>query len=177
MDIPRIAAALVPDLQESAGLFFNLGHIASTLQCIRHLFFAVNVQACFKASHCMFLMPKIGRGDDDTVEVLFRRQHLPIIFIHAMLVFILPEQTADTPAVVGGPDIAYGGYPYPRYFQARVEQHLALGAGTQQGNIELIAPAFPQHGLSGNYPGRQQETPYGCRRIADKLPTINRLST
>ncbi len=106
----------------------------------------------FEAVDGVRRVPEVGRRDDDRVEVLLLVEHLLVVFVSVGVMLVLAEQVDGSLLVVLRPDVAHGPEPEARDPEHRVEQHLSLGAGPEQRDVDLgdvlrgggrLAPASP----------------------------------
>ena len=136
--VARVAAALVADLQQLAGLAGGEHHRARALERVRHLLLAVHVLAGLQAVDRVLRVPEVGRRDHDRVELLLLVEHLPVVFVAVHVVLELLQRVDDALLVVLGPDVAHGAEAQPGDAQHRVGQHLALRAGAEQRDVDLL---------------------------------------
>ncbi|MBA7657334.1 hypothetical protein ES703_65271 [subsurface metagenome] len=76
------------NLQQPIGLLCSLHHSFGPLQRIGHLLFAIDVQTSLQTSDSVLSVPKVRRGDYDSVEVLFRIEHFLVVHVSIVLVAI-----------------------------------------------------------------------------------------
>ncbi len=83
-------------------------------------------------------VPEVGRGDDHRVELLLLVEHLAVVLI-AIRFLLEPLQGVDDPAlVVLGPDVAHRAEAHAGNAEHRLHEHLALGAGAEQRDVDLL---------------------------------------
>ena len=126
------------DLQELAGLTLRHHHAAGALERVRHLLLAVDVLAGLQAVDRVLRVPEVGRRDDDRVELLLLVEHLAVVLIAVRLLLEPLEGVDDAPLVVLGPDVADRAEAQARNPEHRLHQHLALGAGADQRDVDLL---------------------------------------
>ncbi len=142
MEVPRVAAALVADLEELARLLLGLDHLPGLGQIVGHLLLAVDVQAGFHAGDGMLGVPEVGRRDDHRVDLaLLLVEHLFVIGVGVALLSVAAQQVGHALLVVGFPDVADGLELDVRNLAAGFHQDLSLGPGPEQGDVDVIAPA------------------------------------
>ena len=114
VDVARVRAALVADLQELARLALRQHHAAGALERVRHLLLAVHVLAGLQGVNRVLRVPEVGRGDDHRVELFLLVEHLAVVRV-AIRFLLEPLQGVDDPAqVVLGPDVAHGAEAHAR---------------------------------------------------------------
>ena len=138
MDVARVRAALVADLEEFAGFALGKHHAAGALERVRHLLFAVHVLAGLQARNRVRRVPEIGRRDDDRVELFLLVEHLAVVFVAVGLLLEPLEGVDDAPLVVIGPDVTHRAEAQARDAKHRLHQHLALSPGAEQGDVDLL---------------------------------------
>ena len=72
VDVARVGAALVADLEELAGFAGGPNHGPGLVERVGHLFFAVDVESGPEASVGLFGMDPVGCGDDGRLEAFLR---------------------------------------------------------------------------------------------------------
>ncbi len=128
------------DLQELAGLALRLHHAPGALERVGHLLLAVHVLASLQGVDRVPRVPEVGRGDDHRVELFFLVEHLAVVLI-AIRFLLEPLQGVDDPAlVVLGPDVAHRAESDARDAEHRLHEHLALGTGAEQRDVDLLQP-------------------------------------
>ena len=137
VQVARVAAPLVPDLEQPSRLAGGEHHAASALQGVRHLLLAVDVLAGAETVDSVWRVPEVGRRDDDRVDVRLLVEHLAVVFVSPDLVLELPEDVDGPLLVVLRPHVAHGPESEARDPEHRVEQHLPLGAGPENGDVDL----------------------------------------
>ena len=83
-------------------------------------------------------VPEVGRRDDDRVELFLLVEHLAVILVAVHLVLEPLEAVDDALLVVFGPDVAHGAEAEPGDAQHRVGKHLALRAGAEERDVDLL---------------------------------------
>ena len=138
MDVARVRAALVADLEELAGLALRHHHAAGAVERVRHLLLAVHVLAGFQAVNRVLRVPEVGRGDDDRVELFLLVEHLAVVFVAVGLLLEPLEGVDDAPLVVFSPDVAHRTEAQARDAEHRLHQHLALCASADQRDVDRL---------------------------------------
>ncbi len=136
MDIPRIAPALVADLQKLAGFSRCLDHGPGFSERVGHLLFAVDMEAGLHAGIGVLRVHPVRGGHDHCVQALLFAQHVPVILINVNFMSVFLQIPAGIPLAVF-PDIADRGKPDPGYAQTRLDQHTALCARTDERHFEF----------------------------------------
>ncbi len=137
VQVARVAAALVADLQELARLPGGEHHAPRALQRVRHLLLAVDVLAGLQAVHGVLRVPEVGSGDDDRVELLLLVEHLPVVFVPVHVELELPQGVDHALLVVLLPDVAHGAEAQAGDAQHGVQQHLSLRPRAEQRHVDL----------------------------------------
>ena len=137
VQVARVAAPLVPDLEELPRLPGREHHAPGALQGVRHLLLAVDVLAGLQAVDGVRGVPEVGRRDDDRVEVLLLVEHLPVVFVPVDLELELLEGVHDPLLVVLRPDVAHRPEAQAGDPEHGVEQHLPLGPRAEEGDVDL----------------------------------------
>ena len=86
--VPRIAPALVANLQELSRLLGRLHHLPGLFQLIRHLLFAIHMQSRFEAGNGHRSVQPVRRDDDSRLKVLLFGKHLLVAFVWIGIVFV-----------------------------------------------------------------------------------------
>ena len=142
MQIPRIAAPLVADLQELAGFLLTLDHLPGLRQIVGHLLLAVDVESGLHAGDGVLGVPEVGRRDDDRVDVaLLLVEHLFVVDIGVVLVPVAIQQARYALLVVSLPNVADSLELDVRDLEAGFHQDLPLGAGAEQGHVDVLLAA------------------------------------
>ena len=92
----------------------------------------------FEAVDRVLRVPEVGRRDDDRVELLLLVEHLAVVLVAVHLLLEPLEGVDDAPLVVLGPDVADRAEAQARDAEHRLHQHLALGAGAEQRDVDLL---------------------------------------
>ena len=138
VEVARVAAALVPDLEQLPGLAGGRDHLARALERVRHLLLAVHVLARLQAIHRVRRVPEVGRRDHDRVELLLLVEHLAVVLVAADLELVLLERVHHAPLVELGPDVAHRPEAQAGDAEHGVEQHLPLGPRADEGYVDLL---------------------------------------
>ena len=138
VQVARVRAALVANLEELAGLAGGHHHAPRALEGVRHLLLAVHVLAGLEAVDRVLRVPEVGRGDDDRVELLLLVEHLAVVLVAVDLVLELLHRVDGAPLVVLRPDVAHRAEPQAGDAEHRLGQHLALGARAEEGHVDLL---------------------------------------
>jgi hypothetical protein len=151
VDVSRMAAALVPDLQQLAGLAGGEHHPPGAIQRVGHLLLAIHVQPGPEAIDSLSAVPEVRRGNDDRIESLLFFQHLAVVVIAIHGKAALRQLVDRAFETVLRPDIADRTESQTRDPQHGIEQHRPLGPGANQGHVQL--PEVP-YGDAGPQLGR-----------------------
>ncbi len=164
--IPGIAAPVMADLQQLAGLAGGAHHRARALDLVRHQLLAVDMLAGAHAGVGVLRVVEVRRRDNHRVEVGHARQHLAIVLERPGIVTELAKQALTVGPVVG-PDIGDGAEADVRDLERGIEQHAALFTATDEADVEGIrAPGGgpraggrrrgDEHGGAEPGPGRKE---------------------
>ena len=83
-------------------------------------------------------VPEVGRGDDHRVELFLLVEHLAVVLVAIRFLLEPLQGVDDPPQVVLGPDVAHGAEAHAGDAQHRFHEHLPLGAGAEQRDVDLL---------------------------------------
>ena len=173
VDVPRIAPALVPDLQKFTSFSRSLDHCDGFSERIGHLLFAVDMEAGFQAGVGMFGMHSVRGGHYGDIQVLLLTQHIPVILVDVDLMPVFLEIPAGIPLAVF-PDIADRSEADAGNAQAGFDQHTSLRACADDRHSEFrrfCVVLSPSGGSgSGQAPSSQGHSQTRGRRGFEKVP-------
>ena len=156
-------------LQQLAAAPHRANNPPRSFQGVGHFLFEIDIQPRLQAANRMVSMPEVRAGDDRGIEIFFGGEHLAVILISVQFVSVFLQQAIGAQLVVFGPDITHRPEAQTGDLQAGAEQHLPLGPGADQRNVQLIAgggPPRPAQHVSGKDGDRRS----GRRRLGNKFP-------
>ena len=137
VNIVRIAAPLMAHLQQFAAAPHRANNPPRSFQGVGHFLFEIDIQPRLQAANRMVSMPEVRAGDDRGIEIFFGGEHLAVILISVQFVSVFLQQAIGAQLVVFGPDITHRPEAQTGDLQAGAEQHLPLGPGADQRDIQL----------------------------------------
>ena len=156
--VSGVAAALVADLDQLAGLPGREHDLLAALDRVGHLLLAVHVLARLQTGDRLLRVHPVGRGDDDRVRVRVFGEHFLVVGIDGDLLVVRLED-APRIALAVAPDIARGHEPNAGDLHAVLEQVAALAPRADYAHAQLIGlrPGF----LAKRRLGQHQAGPGG----------------
>ncbi len=156
VNVARIAAPLVADLQELACLARRLDHLACPGHRTGHLLLAVDVQTCVETTERMPRVPEVRRRDNHCVEVLLAGEHIFIINVCPGRMAVVLKNPFGTLETVRLPDVTDRLEPYTADMQTGIHQGIPLRSGAQKSHVDVVWLALT--GRLGHESWHQRET-------------------